>query len=357
MRFTLSIALMLACCFSCTEPAMPDNDASHGVILQYHHVSDETPPITSISPAQFEAHLAWLASNAFEVWPLERLVDTVRVGKPTPDRVVAITFDDAYRSIYTTALPLLRRHGWPFTIFVSTEFVGANPDQYLSWDELKEMKAAGATIANHTHSHTHLLRRLDGESAEQWRARITADIARAQDLIRKHLGDAPALFAYPYGEYDGAVIEILESLGYTAFGQQSGAFGPAARFTLLPRFPMGGNYSGLESFATKMQTLPLPIEAVLTEPLVDGDTTPALELTFTREGLRFHQLACYGPDGNPTPLMRTSGTTFVAQSEVPVPVGRSRYNCTMPSAEADRYYWFSQLWIRKNPDGSWYPEP
>ena len=345
------LSIASACC-----AAQPPGDTSHGVILQYHHVSDTMPAITSISPKRFTEQLDWLAAHHFEVWPLAKLVDYVKQGKPTPQRVVAITFDDAYESIYTTAFPILKKRGWPFTIFVATKFVDSRREFYLSWEQLKEMQASGATIGNHTYNHAHLIRRLDGESTDAWQRRVTDDIEHAARMIHDHLGVTTRLFAYPYGEYDGAVIAIVDKLGYIGFGQQSGAIGPNSLFAVLPRFPMGGQYSEMNSFKTKVETLPLPIETVTTEPLVGDQLRPTLTLHFTRSGLRLNQLVCYGPDGI-TALTKISDNTFEARSKDPVPVGRSRYNCTMPVEHSTRFYWFSQMWIRKEPDGSWYPEP
>lgn len=345
------LSIASACC-----AAQPPGDTSHGVILQYHHVSDTMPAITSISPKTFTEQLDWLAAHHFEVWPLAKLVDYVKQGKPTPQRVVAITFDDAYESIYTTAFPLLKQRGWPFTIFVATKYVESNQRYYLSWQQLKEMQAAGATIGNHTYDHTHLIRHLPGESKEAWQKRITDDIQHAAKMIEARLGTKPTLFVYPYGEYDDDVIAIVDKLGYTGFGQQSGAIGPGSLFAVLPRFPMGGKYSRMETFPTKVMTLPLPIAPETMDPLVGDNLQPTLTLHFTTSKLRLNQLVCYGPDGI-TELARTSPTTYVARSKLPVPVGRSRYNCTMPVNGSSRFYWYSQLWIRKEPDGSWYPEP
>ncbi|MCB1691464.1 MAG: polysaccharide deacetylase family protein [Pseudomonadales bacterium] len=327
------------------------------MILQYHHVSTETPSITSIAPALFEEHMDYLANQGFEVWPLGRLVAAVRAGESLPPHVVAITFDDAYVSIYDTAFPILKRHGFPFTIFVATEYIDTNPDQYLSWNQLREMKAAGATIANHSHTHTHLLRRNAGESPDDWRRRIKADIEHAQTLIEQHLGDATKLIAYPYGEYDDDVIGIIDEMGFTGFGQQSGAVGPTSRFEVLPRFPMGGPYSAFEPLKTKVATRPMPIRTVTTSPLVGDNLRPVLTLDLLRTDLRQDQLVCYGPGGGRIEVKQVSPSRFTAQAGNDIPVGRSRYNCTMPDESGARFYWFSQLWIRKEPDGSWYPEP
>lgn len=352
----LFTALASACS---AEVATTTDDAparSAGVVLQYHHVDTETPRITSTSPDEFRSHMAYLKSQDFVIWPLPRLVETVRRGEPTPPRVAAITFDDAYDSIYSTAFPILQEYGWPFTIFVATEPVIQDKPGYLNWAELKAMEDAGATIANHTHTHLHLLRRQsDDESDAEWLKRIGDDITTAQALLKENLDDAPKLFAYPYGEYDPAVIDLIERLGFVGFGQQSGAIGPDLRFSILPRFPFGGVYNNLEPFKTKVMTLPMPIETVIVNPMIDDDLTPSITLTFTQQDLRLHQLVCYTPGGGTAELER-DGLAVKVINDKPVPVGRSRYNCTMPATDG-RFYWFSQLWIRKRDDGTWYPEP
>ncbi|XOV89372.1 MAG: polysaccharide deacetylase family protein [Pseudomonadota bacterium] len=358
MQKFVTLLLILACTASLHALGKsPVNRASHGVILQYHHIAEDTPAITSTRPDQFAAHMAYLARSGFEVWPLERLVEAVRNNQTTPEKVVAITFDDAYINIYENAFPLLRDYGWPFTIFVATSPVGTQPNSFLNWDQLREMKTHGATIANHSHSHTHLLRRLDHESAADWRKRIAADITTAQTRLTAELGETPRYLAYPYGEYNAAILDIVRDLGFTGFGQQSGAVGAGADFAVLPRFPFGGIYNEQTSFETKVNSLPLPVAPVQIDPLLpDGETMPQLSLTFDGQSdLRLDALNCFGPGGTRLRL-DWQGNTVTATPAGPVPVARSRYNCTMPTKAGGRFYWFSQMWIRKNPDGSWYPE-
>ena len=126
------------------------------VVLQYHHISTETPASTSTSPERFAMHLEYLDENGFEIVPLQDLVDQLATGKPLPDRTVAITFDDGYISIYDTAWPLLKEKGWPFTVFVNSEPHDQEKPLFMSWDQLRELHAAGATIANHSVSHPYL---------------------------------------------------------------------------------------------------------------------------------------------------------------------------------------------------------
>lgn len=327
-----------------------------GIILQYHHVDENTPDVTSISPDQFEEHLQYLEDNDFVIWPLDRLINAVRAGEPVPDKTVTITFDDAYLNIYENGFPLLRKRNWPFTMFVATGLIGSNDRVYMTWEQLAEMQGSGGLIANHTESHTHLLRKQKGETDAEWKSRIRSEIESAGEAIEENLGTSTNLFAYPYGEYNAEVLEIVEDLEYVGIGQQSGPIGKNSNFLALPRFPMSGNYSELESIKTKLLTLPLPVANSDVDPLLPlSETRPSLTLRFIRDGLRFNQLVCYGPSET-TELTQTDDLEFVARAKNPVPVGRSRYNCTMPAASPGRFYWFSQLWIRRKPDGSWYPE-
>ncbi len=137
------------------------------VVLQYHHIDNNTPPITSTSPEDFARHLEYIASAGLEVVPL---ADIAANQETTSDNRLAITFDDAYENLLTHAVPLLAERGWPFTIFVATQYVGQHG--YLSWQALQQIETLGGTLANHTHSHLHMLRLAPNETEEMWLQRL-----------------------------------------------------------------------------------------------------------------------------------------------------------------------------------------
>ena len=65
--------------------------------------------------------------------------------------------------------------------------------------------------------------------------------------LRDELEPVEHVFAYPYGEFNSAVIERLSSMGYeVAFGQQSGAIGPLTLPLAVPRFPMNEAFGGMD---------------------------------------------------------------------------------------------------------------
>ena len=320
------------------------------MVLLYHHVDTSTPAITSITPTQFNKHLKIIEAEAFTVLPLGQLLENSQKGS-LDAKEVAITFDDAYASIYSEAFPRLRERKWPFTIFVSPSYIGTSK-LYLTWDQLKEMSVAGAALENHTMTHTHMVRLLDDETKITWRERIIGEIEAASTLLAQH-GFVSNQFAYPYGEYNLELLEIIESLELKGYGQQSGAIGPYSDVRLLPRFPLAGIYTGERAFRDKLRSLALPVKPTIVEPLVEHDHKPKLHLTFEDESVSLERLNCFGPGG----LMNLTqhNRTIIATPVNELPVGRSRYNCTLP--RGNRYYWFSQLWLRKRANNTWYPEP
>ena len=368
---------------------------NHAVILQYHHVSDTTPASTSISVERFKQHMDYLASAGYQIKSLSEVVTALRAKTSAsaenalPDKTVVITFDDAYLSIYQNAYPLLKERNWPFTVFVNSAKTHSNPRLYLNWDQLREMANNGAIIANHSPDHGHLLRRTDtsenvnggeGETAvtetavaetrSQWLARIERDVISMQAEIVKETGQDERYFAYPYGEADADLRNMLTKLGYVGLGQHSGPIGEYSDFSFLPRFPMSGVYSGLKPMRTKLRTLPFPIiEQELHKPLLANSVErPELTLKLLSGNYRLGELACYGSERGrisavtgpkPTAAELDAGQNYrqiQVHSEQPIILGRSRYNCTAPHVRQGRYYWFSAYWYRKGAGESWIAE-
>lgn len=322
---------------------------SHAVVFMYHRFGDPRYPSTNVRLDDFRAELDWLARNHYRVWPLPEIVRHLQQRRPLPDRVVAITIDDAYRSVYQNAYPLLRARGWPFTVFVSTGAVDQRLPDFMTWDELREMQRHGASFGNHTVDHAHLAFRLKGETDLAWADRVRRDILDAQARLQAELGAdtnaAPRLFAYPYGEYDRDLAELVTGLGYVAFGQQSGVLGEPLDPRALPRFPIEEGYSDLASFALKAAALPMPIVAVAPwDPLIRANNPPRLIVQLRPGAVPPDSLHCYlnGPSMQ-IQWLDAARTRFAIQAPQPVSIGRTRYNCT--ALVNGRYDWYSQIWL------------
>ena len=328
-------------------------------VLIYHHVSNTMPASTSISPERFVAQMDYLAKNNVNVVPLAELTEKLKKGEALPDKTIAITFDDSYADIYTSAYPILKKRGWPFTFFINTEAVGSGK-LFITWDQLREMAKHGVTIANHTTRHDHLVRLQKNETLDAWRKRILADINTAQKKIETEIGAAPKLFAYPYGEYNAALKQLLKQHGYFAFTQQAGTLSARTNWQTLPRFAFGGNYTDLKGFVEKVNALPLPVNAIEfyaddNKPLVDMVLTagakPYLVLTLS-DNLLLQKVRCFSSNEGAINVA-VRGEKLWIQAKQALPQGRTKFTCTAASNQRGRFYWFTQLWLATDKNGAW----
>lgn len=338
---------------------------SHAVILIYHHVSNETPESTSVSPQQFEQHLKYLRDQGFQVWPLIRILRSLlHQDEAMPDKVVAITFDDAYESVYTQAWPKLARYGWPFTVFVNSDAIDRGYAPYMTWAQLRTLAKAGVEIGNHSASHAHLLQRqqtrlLQAESDDTWRARVHQDIARAATRIETEIGVAPKTFAYPYGEDSDALAAVVKSFGYFGITQRSGAVGQATDPLAVPRFPMASRLATLARLALAVHARPFEVIATGTQPpVVQGllQKPDLLTMTLATGAWRQEQFACYAGAGDRLAITRLEAPAFSVQMRIAGigQAGRNKVNCTAPASDGSGdFFWHAFQWIQLRPDGQW----
>jgi peptidoglycan/xylan/chitin deacetylase (PgdA/CDA1 family) len=333
------------------EPQLPpEMRADTAVVFMYHHFGVDKYPATNVSLTQFEAHIAFLQHQGYHIWPLADIIATLEQGRLIPERTVAITVDDAYRSVYTEAWPRLRQLQWPFTVFVSTEGIDQGLSAYMSWEQMREMRDAGVSFANHSRHHHHMTRQQADEDPAQWLLRVRSDIEFAQQRLQQELGTTARLFAYPYGEYNLRLRDLLKELGYHAFTQQSGAIALRAYTDrqLLPRFPMANHYADLEQFSTKVATLSLPVISAMPEEPTTENTQPTLTITLDIDLInqaQRRQLRCYVNGQGQTPVTWLNEKQFTVMAQQPLAKGRSRYNCTAPSQQGRRFFWYSRLWL------------
>ncbi len=317
-------------------------------VFIYHRFADPRFPSTDISTADFKAHLELLKQERFAVVTLGEVVDRLDSGLPLPERCAVISVDDAYRSFLTVAWPLLKSYGYPATLFVSTDSVGG--DEFLSWQELRQLQDEGVEIGNHTASHGYLLHERAGEGAAAWAARVAEDIRRAQQALTVRLGKAPTLFAYPYGEFSTPLADLVKQLGFrAAFGQQSGVVGVSTERFRWPRFPVGGGYAGVEDFRQRLFMRPLVVDAVTADSRYPaGENPPLLRFRLPQESIEPASLRCFVP-GQPECLVRRvagDDGLYEARATLPLAEKRSKYTLTARDRQGRSWYWYSHLWVR-----------
>lgn len=324
----------------------PSVAAQGAVILLYHHVAEDTPPSTTISPSDFDGHLQYLRDNDFSVIALDRMIDSLRSGQPLPEKSVVITFDDGYSSIFDEAFPLLQAYGYPFTLFLSTGPIDDGLRNYMTWDQIREMSDAGVIIANHMVDHPYMLEARDNESEAQRLTRLRQDLLSAERRIEAETGQSHRYLAFPYGEYDPQIKSLLEELNFVGLAQNSGAVGPESDFLALPRFPLASIYANLDTASTKFATLPFSVQRLKPESPVTSDRSPSVTLQFDRGAYSFNQIGCFA-NSKPIPMTWIDSEQGIVEliPEESYSGRRWRYICTAPDPDSNRYYWYSVQWI------------
>lgn len=219
--------------------------ADRRIVLCYHSV-DPAPGPLSLTPALFDAHLAWLEAHAAVV-ALDELVADMGSGPR-----VAITFDDGYADNHAHALPLLAARGMTATFFVTAGFLERDDEvlrhltsiwttprdqlRPLAWSQVRELQAADMAIGSHTWSHRNLARLTFDEAHEELR--------RSRAVIEERLGERVRAVAYPWGKL-GRFVTSQTFLAARRAGYQLGGISlpravRAADDPLrLPRFGVG----------------------------------------------------------------------------------------------------------------------
>jgi biofilm PGA synthesis lipoprotein PgaB len=315
------------------------------VVLMYHRFGEDRYPSTSIRIDQFEAQLEYLRDQNYTVIPLAELLDALRNDTTLPARAVVITIDDAYRSVYEVGYPRLKAAGYPFTVFVATDPVDDGLADFMSWEQMREMAAGGATYANHGAAHRSVVAREASLDETARLAAVREDLERGWKRLSAELDPLPGVFAYPYGEFDLATAELVADAGYIAFGQQSGAVARESDRRALPRFPMAENFADIDGFRTKVASLPLPVTTAEPWDPVTSERRPRVTITLSRELPRWQELACFiGGHGRIDVQWLTDGRRFTVGPKRDFGTGRHRVNCTAPGPSG-RYYWFSHPWL------------
>jgi len=121
-------------------------------VLTFHSLDDERAP-TSFGPALFARGIETLARSGYRTLTLAEAASLAAAKRPFPERSFVITFDDGYRNVFDCAFPVLSRHSFTATVFLTPGTGGRTDDadrlpplfggEMLSWGEIRIMKDAG----------------------------------------------------------------------------------------------------------------------------------------------------------------------------------------------------------------------
>ena len=201
-------------------PAASKSRGSDVLVLCYHAVSQTWPADLSIAPQLLAEQLRYLTGKGYR-----GVTFSEAVAGGTGGKLVAVTFDDGYRSVLELALPILQGLGIPGTLFVPTDYIGSEEpmswpgiEQWtggpherelipMSWPEVEQLRDAGWEIGSHTRSHPKL--------TQISPVQLTVELADSRRRCAEMLGECAAI-AYPYGDHDDTVVAATGAAGYTA---------------------------------------------------------------------------------------------------------------------------------------------
>ncbi len=203
-------------------------------ILMYHHIAQPPPNADrirynlSVPPARFEAHLRYLKEAGYTTITLDDLIYYLTQGRPLPPKPIILTFDDGYRDNYTNAFPLLKKYGFTATFFIITDLVNQGHPEYLTWDMVREMRAAGMRFGAHGRTH------IDLSQADL--DQLVWQALGSTEVFQVELGEPARYIAYPSGKYNDQVIAVYKSAHYWAgLTTQQGATHESTRLFELKR--------------------------------------------------------------------------------------------------------------------------
>ena len=297
----------------------------------YHRFEENKYPSTNIKVADFVKQIDLIKKNDFTFIDAGNFESSLINLKDK--KKILLTIDDAFKSFYEQAWPILKKNKIPFILFINTREIGSSG--YMNWKQIKEIsKEKFVHIGNHSFSHDYLV--------DKTKSEISNDISLAITDLKKNLGYNTPFFSYPFGEYSNELKNIVKNFGFKyAFGQHSGVVDETKNFFELPRFSINEKYGEIKRFNLILNTIPLKFKSITPAEryINDANNPPEVIVEFYENIKNIKLLNCYSNEQN---LWRKSKIEYLSNFKIRIKlVGkytteRGRINCSL-----------------REPDGSW----
>ena len=215
--------------------APPINQNAQVIVFGYHRFENKIRRAdTEITPEAFEAQMKELQEEKIPVIGMQDFLAWKRGEKNIPEHAAIITIDDGYETGYTVAWPILKKYGYPFTLFIYTEGVRGGKfggGAAMSWEQLAEMRDAGVDIQAHSATHQDLRKSFDKVtkkhlSPDEYTEWLDGEVGGSKATLEQKLGIQVNCFAVPFGYYNDRVKEAAKKARFTAvftvYGQKLG---------------------------------------------------------------------------------------------------------------------------------------
>ncbi len=305
-------------------PAKPLVDQNAEVVVFGYHrfVNKVRRPDTEITPAVFEAQMQELKDKQISVIKMQDFLAWKRGEKNIPAHCAIITFDDGWKSQIDVGWPIMKKFGYPLTLFIYTEGIRGGHfggGEAMSWEQLGEMRDAGVDIEAHSATHQDLRKpydkvahkKLNPQEYDEW---LRNEVIGSKETLEQKLGIRVNCFAYPYGYHNAHVQDFIVKAGYeavfTVYGQKLTYGSP---MDSLGRYMIEGNkpkvFAEAINFGGETSGGSVPVAEVSAVTL--GVQPPDGATIDTTTPMIKANLAGFGPIDQGTVQMRVSGLGLV----------------------------------------------
>lgn len=208
------------------EPTPVIDKSAQVVVLCYHRLEGKAGGAYSIEPALFEKHMQELKDKDIGVISMQDFIAWRKGEKNIPPKSALITIDDGYTCSLNVGAPILKKFGYPATFFIYLDFINKG-GKSMSWAQIGELRDMGFEIGGHSVTHSNFNgpkpAKLKFASKDEW---LADEIIRSKQVIEEQLGIRVTSLAYPFGNHNPKVRELVQQAGYdlafTTYGQRVG---------------------------------------------------------------------------------------------------------------------------------------
>ncbi|WP_054957940.1 polysaccharide deacetylase family protein [Paenibacillus dakarensis] len=173
-------------------------------ILMYHSISINPSNTLSVHPEVFYKQMEHLKNAGYNTITFKELMNW-KTNQELPNKPILITFDDGYLDNFTVAYPYLKKLQMKATIFATSDYIGVS--NHFDWNQAMEMEESGLIeMGVHTRHHVDLTKCSP--------LQLEDEISGAKKIMENRLGHPIISFAYPAGEFNPNVIEVVKRAGF-----------------------------------------------------------------------------------------------------------------------------------------------
>ncbi|MCL5671149.1 MAG: polysaccharide deacetylase family protein [Acidobacteria bacterium] len=243
----VSVTVFVVSVLPSTQVKGADRGPQHQVLVfDYHRFNTFRADSMTVRLSVFKFQLRYMAEHGYHFIPLSRYVN-YRMGMAPPPlpRSVIITMDDGSESVWTEALPLIKKYRIPVTLFIYPSAI-SNAKYALTWSQLRALKASGLfDIQSHTYWHPNFEIEKRRLTPSQYNKFVDIQLRRSREVLDRKLGISVSMLAWPFGIYDKELVQKAINDGYTAaFGLDGRHAGDSDNIMEISRYLVTDRDSG-----------------------------------------------------------------------------------------------------------------